>query len=254
METSVSSETPTPLKLKILSPDKRYKISSELDEKNNSISLSCALNSKLETFFYEKNLTLDDFIKINKYFKVFEDIKEIGDFISETLRENKVDVISDSDSENLEGVKLVFKIFDLKGNEESVEILLEKKEKERNEINSEIIDKINELIIENDYLKKKLKEREEELMEREDKLKIICSKVLCGYNSLIIKNRREQDFLDERLNGVSHFHGKSLVKKLLFRSRNDGDRADTFHKICDHKSDLLFLIQSNENYRFGGFI
>ena len=50
------------------------------------------------------------------------------------------------------------------------------------------------------------------------------------------------------------FKNKKFLTRLLFNSTYHGDKADTFHNKCDNKNNLLFLIKTKKQLRFGGFI
>ena len=73
-------------------------------------------------------------------------------------------------------------------------------------------------------------------------------------DSLIIKNEKEQKFIENRLKKIKLFSGKNFLTSLIFRATINGDKASNFHNLCDCKTNLLFLVQTKKNYRFGGFI
>ena len=72
-------------------------------------------------------------------------------------------------------------------------------------------------------------------------------------DSLILEDEKEQKFLESRLNKIKIFSRKNLLTRLLFRASIHGDNASTFHNLCDYKTNLLFLVKTKKNYRFGGF-
>ena len=39
---------------------------------------------------------------------------------------------------------------------------------------------------------------------------------------------------------------KQTLKDLLYNPKRDGDSAESFHKCCDNKGPLLFLIKTKE--------
>ena len=228
----------TPAPSPIIVNNKTYKLSNKLNEENNKIILTCMIISNLLPFCYEASLSLEDFIKKNISFKVYDNISEINSFINESILENKIEIESD----NNETIKLIFPIFDLKGKITNIEIILTKKEKVEKEIIQELIDNVNILINENKNLKKDI-EQTKILLKKNHKI-----------DSLIIKNIDEQIFLEKRLNEIEYFSGKKFNFNLLYRATLDGDKASTFHKICDNKNNLLFLIKTNDYLRFGGFM
>ena len=228
----------TPAPSPIIVNNKTYKLSNKLNEENNRIILTCMIISNLLPFYYEVSLSLEDFIKKNISFKVYDNTSEINSFINESILENKIEIESD----NNETIKLIFPIFDLKGKKTNIEIILTKKEKIEKEIIQELIDDVNILIKENKNLKKDI-EQTKILLKKNHKI-----------DSLIIKNIDELLFLEKRLNEIEYFSGKKFNFNLLYRATLDGDKASTFHKICDNKNNLLFLIKTNDYLRFGGFM
>ena len=51
------------------------------------------------------------------------------------------------------------------------------------------------------------------------------------------------------------FQEKKYNFNLLYRATLDGDKAKTFHNICDNKNNLLFLIKATTDYlRFCGLM
>ena len=47
---------------------------------------------------------------------------------------------------------------------------------------------------------------------------------------------------------------KQTLKDLLYNPKRDGDSAYRFHKCCDNKGPLLFLIKTKEGKKFGIYI
>lgn len=47
---------------------------------------------------------------------------------------------------------------------------------------------------------------------------------------------------------------KQTLKDLLYNPKRDGDSAESFHKCCDNKGPLLFLIKTKEGKKFGIYI
>lgn len=47
---------------------------------------------------------------------------------------------------------------------------------------------------------------------------------------------------------------KQTLRHLLYNPKRDGDSAESFHKCCDNKGPLLFLIKTKEGKKFGIYI
>ena len=220
-----------------------YAIKSELDEEKKKIILTCQIISSLCPFHYQSSFTINDFIKINKIFKIYDNINEINSFINENIQKNKILIEKGSNDNN---IKIIFNVFNLKGIEEKCEIMIEKKESNTTEIIKGLTNHINNLIIENRNLK-------EELSKTKDELNCLKNIINHKMDSLIINDENEQIFIEKRLRQIKLFSGKKFISRLLFRASINGDSADAFHRICDYKNNLLFLIKTKKNFRFGGF-
>ena len=78
---------------------------------------------------------------------------------------------------------------------------------------------------------------------------IVSNNILIDSN--IIKNKCELAQIND---GIKHQLNKNIKKiNLLYRCSRDGDSISSFHKNCDNHSNLLFLIETKENRKFGGF-
>ena len=70
-------------------------------------------------------------------------------------------------------------------------------------------------------------------------------------DSNVIKNNFE---LAQINNGIKHQLKRNIRRlNLLFRCTCDGDSNSKFHSNCDNHSNLLWVIESAENRKFGGF-
>ena len=70
-------------------------------------------------------------------------------------------------------------------------------------------------------------------------------------DSNIIKNNFE---LAQINNGIKHQLNKNIQKlNLLYRCSRDGDSISNFHSHCDNHPNLLVVVETSENRKFGGF-
>ena len=84
------------------------------------------------------------------------------------------------------------------------------------------------------------KKKDEEIMKKID--------------SKIIKEKKELDFLEERLKRNDPLLMKrTVIYKLLYRATKDGNNASSFHKKCDNISGTLTILKTNKGMRFGGY-
>ena len=71
-----------------------------------------------------------------------------------------------------------------------------------------------------------------------------------GILSNIIKNEGELALITQR---IQSYLNKNIKYNILFFSKVDGDKAQTFHNKCDKAKRSLVLIMDNNGNRFGGF-
>ena len=74
-------------------------------------------------------------------------------------------------------------------------------------------------------------------------------------DSKIIKEKKELDFLEERLKRNDPLlMKKTVVYKLLYRATKDGNSANSFHQKCDNVIGTLTVIKTSKGMKFGGYI
>ena len=240
--------------------------------KKNDISYNCDLNTvgnnKIEFIISDKNnkfnkycnqFCLQDFINMNKYFKMFESLKELYEDLIGIIKENKIEI------ESCNNDIIILKINVMTRNNNIITIHLKKSELNENDKYNFILDEIPQLKKENESkdlkinaLELKIKELEkknselknyidEKLMNYiDEKLKVTQnpSKIL-NYNSKIFNDISEIEFI------LTNIKGKSL--SLLYSSTIEGENEEKFKSCYIDKNDILVLIKTNENKRFGGY-
>ena len=77
---------------------------------------------------------------------------------------------------------------------------------------------------------------------------------LKNIDSIIIKNKKEIDFLEKRLkNDDPMLMNRTIIYKLLYRATRDGNSAASFHQKCDNICGTLVVIKTTKGFRFGGY-
>ena len=126
------------------------------------------------------------------------------------------------------------------------EILLVIEEKEKNK--DEIIEILEKNIKE---LNKKLDEKDNLLKNAEEKIKLFEEKEKerqkIKIESKILQKDEEQLILNY-LNKT-----ENVTFELLYRATEDGDKANIYHSKCDNTGPNLTLIETKNGYRFGGY-
>ena len=208
---------------------------------------------------YEKKYNLSDFKNMNKYFKMFDTLKELNEELIGMIKEKNLEFESCNDNNiilklniktrnnniihlNLPKVELNFK--------DKLNLILE----EINELKKSNIEKDNEI----NNLKKKIEKLEQENLNLKEyinnkfkEFENILSKnkefnnINC--NSKILNDKSEIEFL---LTNISK-NSKSL--KLLYSSDEDGENEEKLKNSYIEKNDILVLVKTKENKRFGGY-
>ena len=127
------------------------------------------------------------------------------------------------------------------------EVIFELPQK-KEDINMQIKELFN-IINQQQIMINKLNERvkileEEKEKEKEKELYYICN------NSTIIPNDKEKDLALRKWVDENRIFFKI---KLLFRMSRDGNQSSVYHQKCDNMENLLTIIQTNDNLKFGGF-
>jgi len=127
----------------------------------------------------------------------------------------------------------------------------------KDDINKQMFNTINELIKENNNLKKEIKALKDENIEIKKRLQNIENLLnkkedkLNYYDfnkSKILQNEEEKKKL---ITWIS-INGK-IKENLIYRATEDGDNSKSFYNKCKNKGPNISLFKSNFKKRFGGF-
>ena len=111
-------------------------------------------------------------------------------------------------------------------------------------------------------MQNELNEVKEKVRKLEDKIN---NEILCPIDSQIIKEKKDYDYIIERLKQVNlnqddnqinegpQNNNRKITLKLLYRATKDGDNAKDFHLKCDKIKNNIIVIKTKKGLRFGGF-
>lgn len=236
--------------LDIIGIDKR-KYSLSISLKENSIFFSVKdKNEIISGRIYRLELSLEDFYKKDRYFMIYENLKEIFEYFIE-MEKSSILIYTEDDNQTLiikiknEICKKKIKevIFILLPNEVKIEQIVQNlcekiREIDELKLNIEILKNIvefhNKLLVgvnNNTFQKiyQQFKKESKIILNDENDLKLIMSAV-------------------KKQTGIGFIE----IKK-LFDTGIDGDSVAKFHEKCDDKINTLTLIKSKNGRRFGGF-
>ena len=231
------------------------------DINNSKIKISAKKNTNDIMFSrYESEIYLDEIKKKNKYFKMFDNYEEFKNNFMDLCKANNVNIINFDDNEmnicidvKLMSDNLVY--INLKrekiGQKEQIDFLLKDakiKDQKIEELNNKVLSLekiIQKLLVKVENLEKNKKNKENK--ENKDQISYEIKTDL--YGSKIFIDEKEISFL---FNGISKNNNK-IGLKLLFSSEVEGENEEKLKETYVKKNDLLFLIKTKENKRFGGY-
>ena len=115
-----------------------------------------------------------------------------------------------------------------------------------------IIELENKLSLKDEEIKllnDKLNEMKIKYNELEKRIEKIENKQIIQFESEIIREKNEIDFIKRRLNPED----KNISFDLIYKCDENNDTPLIFHEKCDGKKNVLVLIETTEGVRFGGF-
>ncbi len=231
------------------------------------LKIRCQSNRNENFEIFENSFNLSDFKNVNKYFKMFDNCEEMGKDLIALSKENKISIKKIDDSKGI--LLLCINALTLNDNEVILNI-------KKNEMNDK--EKINFLISSFKEIKKELNEKDNIILSHEERIKNLESQVtnlleqikdikenhltfnlnkqgedtdLILKESMIIKDKSEMEFLKNYILKTQNKEIKNI--KIIFNSKIDGDNITTFQNKCYYQKNILFIIQTSKNKRFGGY-
>ena len=240
---------------------------------------------------YKKELTIDNFRNLNKYFKIFDTLDELGNELINLINENSFNFSYKSNEIMSLNLRICLKTINI------VTINLEKCEiKHKEKINklidlfndikrnleikdekiSELENKISLINSYNDNFKKnileelnkkdqKIKRLEQDLYElknivnnlREEKTKKKeKTSNICSINIFenILKNSSIFQDSDEILFLLNNIPNSQYNIKLLYNSKNEKEDEEKLLNSYTDKTDIIILVKTDKLRRFGGYV
>ena len=255
--------------------------------KNNIIFKINKLKPELSKTSYLLTLNLNEFHDKNAIFSLYKNIEEIYDFLCNIMKDKKFSTTIKDDK-----IILIFQIPMYGGKIIGINFELNEVKINNDDLIEQTNSIIKNLIKENKSIKNEIKEIKEELNIKNKELENlkICNNNIINENSQIKKrlekledyikiksydipnnlinqnNIEYNNFFDfdksnifknnkEKSKVLEWISEKGKIKKinLLFKSKEDGDRAATFYNKCSCKGPTLSLIKNKKGVRLGGF-
>ena len=214
--------------------DKNKKYNLLLNNEQSSFLNIKAIKSDITQKIYSNMFSIE-FIKKNKYFYQFDNLKEICDEIKERVEKEKLNIIEDTNtviiSIPLPSSKIKEIVFELK-----------EEEKTDKEIIKDLINLVHEQKTEILNLKKELNQFKKEVS-------FLYKYYILNLDSFIIDNINYNNTLKNWIN-----KSMKIKANLLYRMTRDGPEILTFHRFCDNKGSTLTLIHLENGNKVGFFV
>ena len=219
-----------------------------LIDKDTLIIQMIDIESKIE-LIYENKFIFSFFLKINKYFKMFDTLEEIVQDLNELNKKGLIK-LSKNIKENYD------LILNIELNKEQYEIKLELLLKD-NKIslskmsqNLDLIEKKYELLEkENKELKDSLSQYKLSLDNNEKQLKQLIT--LHQMNSSIMITLEELNLITKQIE--KNMNKKVIDIKQLYKGTRDGEGMNNIKQRAFNIENIILLVRSKSGRRFGGF-
>ena len=230
---------------------------------NNNIKLNILYNENIICFeaieendFPKKEYsvikTLEELLKIDKYFRLFDNLKEVFDSIKIIISNKNLSVIKEENALKLKiknpltnkefFIKLLLKVKDVKSEIESIIPYISSL---NNKINS-LENQIKEMKIEFDNKLKIMEQKyKEEIRKYHEKPENFQKKNFFSQSNIVKLN--EIDLI------LSWFEKKPNSVNLLLNANIDDNFWNAFYNNCGNKPNTMIFIKTTNNIRFGGF-
>lgn len=227
------------------------------DKKSFTIKFS-VINKKLEIFIsndcslslsYKLSFDIDNFHKLNKFFRQFDTVEEIFDFIVgiEKLDKN-ISIVSEDKFLKL---NISLPIISKGNNYNNIELMIPGIEVKESDIIVKLCEKIEKITIlemKFDYMFDCLRKSEEDF-DLYVEVRFNVHKNIKNIDSKIITIK---DFILP-LTAIKKKLNKNIKEvKLLYRASRDGDSTQ-FHNKCNGKLNTLTFVKAKNERKFGGF-
>ena len=252
----------------ITSKDEQYEL--KINKNINEDKIILNISPKKDIFLkYEEKYTLNDLVNINENFKNFSSLDDLINSFG-MLIENKI-IIIEKNENDISIINLVFLLYNIIGKESKAILKLKLNKISENDYTKLFlkISNLEKIIIEKDEEIKEIKHNNIECNEKINRLE----KRIDEFEKIIKKEKKHDDldglkeyfssnFKSNILNDISNFKliydrlnpsNKKISFNLIYKLNKRNGSAKKFHEYCDGKKNVLVLILTTKNARFGGY-
>ena len=272
--------------LKLSNSEEEYKLIMIVENNDNKISFDIYNIKNPTKESYNLKMTKDKLTSLDNYFRIFDNIIDCANNISDILKNSTPKLTKESDKmilsftlflpgQDKRDIKLYLdKKFDinniinglieeiniLKTKVNDLEISLNKKDKMYEAIKCNYDELKNDYDLKFEQFNVQLANMKSLLPKKNDSDKNINPNLKsfsdqCKENSnetsTILNNNLELNILSNKIRLL--YPGKNVIYNLLYRKTRDSDNISIFHSKCDKIRGTLLIIQTSKGYKIGGY-
>ena len=243
------SSAPSPkanFSLQILNSDNNpYTLKFSIASNNLEIYLS---NDDSLSLSYKASFQIEDLHKLSKFFRQFDSVEEVLDYIFDLEKvEEKITIITEDKFIKL---KITIPTATKTKSKQEIEMMIPAKEVKDSDLLIKLCQKVQKISI----LEKKINYlfecigTNEKDFEFYEKMKDSVNHLNNIESSIITK----LDFATVAIGIKEKLNKKIKEAKLLYRASRDGDTSQ-FHSKCDGRQNTVTFVKANNGRKFGGF-
>ena len=206
--------------------------------------------AKDELEVYKGQIDLYTLQEKDRYFKMYDKIEDAYDDILTSFSKDKYELIKEENHLviNLE-IEVNFK-------KNIISFILDKKEIPNEDLTRSLYKITSKYIKENSGLKSEILNLKEKINTMEGKINFLYEYIKNkeGFFDVVLKkskliNEKQIELVQNWISPKNNFRCK-----LLFDSKENGDKITTFHSLCDNKGKTLTIFTTDDNLTLGGYL
>lgn len=233
-------ETPSQYSIEYKSNNQDYLI--ELSTESNVLVMKFTERNtpNIIPSLYLGKFSFNELKEANKFLRIYDSIEELSQFFKDIINQKKLSI-----EKELNDLKTTWSF--IKGlSEDAIILILSKKNMEKDDIISTLVNEIKILKAENIKVNEKLSNLEKRVALLENKK--VESDNEKGLINKIITNKNEAKEFSKFL-----FNNNNTQFELLYQATRDGDKIDDIEKKVSGYSPLLFLLYTKKGIKCGGY-
>ena len=225
---------------------------------DNNIRLKISYNEKIIFFEAEEenvfpkqefNLyqSLEQLTKIDRYFRQFDELKEVFEFIKTIISKNNLSVVKEEN-------KMKLKLSNPLINKDIIINLTLKAKDIKSEVES-LIPYINSLNKKIDSLENQIKDMKIEFDNKLKDMKAELDEIKNKFENKIPNLFQGSQIIDDNDKNIimSWFDKKIISTELLLNAEINDNFLQAFFSKCQNRKNTMIFIRTTDNLRFGGF-